>query len=207
MAKKVGEKLYDNAFIAKRKADGNTTIDLFNGWTTLVLAAIAADEMSEAKGNYMDLSATPFTVDNVGDKLKYAWRNSSKHLKKERGGLMYLPVSVIEMYEDWFQVEYGHAAWNNRFEQMTLVGTRGKCKFAPLDNMDDQDFVYISIKENMKVGVDQKSDHETVKIRECDNPKMVQFFMKAYFGTGFETIQPEYLNAIKFSTEEAPAIP
>ena len=206
MARKVGAKLYDSAFVAKRKADGNTTLDLFNGWTTLALAAIAAGKMTSGKNNFMDLSETPFTVDNVGDKLKYAWRNSQRNLKKEKS-LMYLPVSVIEMYEDWFQVEYGHAAWNNRFEQMTLVGSRGKCTFAPLDNMEDQNLIYISVKENMKVGVDQKSDNETVRIRECDNPKMVQFFMKAYFGTGFETIEPEYMNAIKFATEEAPALP
>jgi len=49
----------------------------------------------------------------------------------------------------------------------------------------------------MKIGVDQESDKETVKIRECDNPKMVQFFMMAYFGVGFDTLNKEFIKVGK----------
>ncbi len=200
MSKKIGEKLYDNLFSAERNAAGETTADLFNGFNTLVTAAVAAGKMSEAKGNYMDFTGIPFTVDNVGDRLKYAWRNLNKHLKKQKVK-MQLPGSVLDLYEDWFQQEYGHVPWNERFEQRTLVGSRGKCEFVPLDNMEDGDLIHFTIKENMNVGFDQQSDVEDLKIRECDNPKMVQFFMKAYFGVGFETIQEEYLCSLKFATE------
>jgi len=117
---------------------------------------------------------------------------------------MYLPTSILEMYEDWFQTEFGHAPWNEGFDQSkkTLVGSRGRCFFVPLDNMEDQDFIYITVKDNMVIGVDQESDKEKVKIRECDNPKMVQFFMMAFFGVGFDTLDARYLCAIKFTTEE-----
>jgi hypothetical protein len=205
MARKIGEGLYDNLFSADRDATGDATEDLFNGFNTLVSDAVSAATMSEALGNYMDLTGTPFTVDNVGDRLKYAWRNLNKHLRKQKVNL-YLPGSVLDLYEDWFQVEYGHAPWNEKFEQRTLVGSRGKCRFVPLDNMEDGDYLHFTIKENMNVGFDQESDVEELKIRECDNPKLVQFFMKAYFGVGFETIQEEYLCSVKHTTaEENPA--
>lgn len=206
MSKKVGEKLYDNLFTASRNALGNGTADLFSGFDTLTAAAIAAGTVSEAIGNHIDLSATPLSSANVGDRLKYAWRNIDRILKKQRVNL-FLPGDVLDMYEDWFQAEYGSAPWNNKFEQMTLIGSRGRCNFVPMDNMGG-DYLYFTIKENMNVGFDQQSDVEDVRIRECDNPKMVQFFMKAYFGVGFETLNKEYFNAVKIATEpEAEPVP
>ncbi len=201
MAKKVGEALHDAMFTAVRDAQGDLTEDLFNGFSTQIAAAITAGKVSKANGNYQDLSAEAITSANVGDVLKAAYRACNPLLKK-RKVFMYLPSSVLDMYEDWFQAEYGHVAWNDRFEQMTLVGSRGKCTFVPLDNMEGQPFIYITVKENMKVGVDQESDKETVEIRRVDNPKVVQFFMLAYFGVGFDTLDKRYINILKVSTEE-----
>lgn len=198
MAEKVGEALYNNAFIAIRNAAGNTTADLFNGFDTLTAAAIVATTVSVAKGNYVDMVATPFTTANVGDKLKAIWRGADKMLKKQKTK-MFVPVSILEMYEDWYQVEHGTAPFNKEFEQTFLVGTRRKCELVPLDNMEGGDYIYLTIKENMKIGVDQESDKENVKIRECDNPKMVQFFMMAYFGVGFDTLNKEFIKVCKYT--------
>jgi hypothetical protein len=198
MAKKVGEALYDNMFIAVRSAAGNTTADLFNGFSTQAAAAITGNKLTAALGNYLDLSATAITVNNCGDVLKAAFRNCNKLLKKQKVN-MYLPTSILEMYEDWFQVEYGHAPWNTDFTQRMLIGSNGKCTFVPLDNMEGQHFIYITVRENLKVGVDQESDKEDVRIRECDNPKMVQFFMMAYFGVGFDTLDARFIKVLKFS--------
>lgn len=199
MAKKVGEKLYDNLFIAIRNAGGNNTVDLFNGYATQIATAATAGSLSEGKGNYIDMTAVPLTVDNVGDKLKYAWRNLDRILKGQRVKLS-LPDSILDMYEDWFQVEHGHVPWNEKFEQRTLVGSRGRCEFVPLDNMEGTDYLQFTVKENVKVGCDQESDKETVEIRRPDNPKMVQFFMMAYFGVGYETMSKEYFTAVKYTT-------
>jgi hypothetical protein len=199
MAKKVGEALYDAMFTAVRNPAGNATADLFNGFSTLASTAVTAQKLKASLGNYQDLSATPLSVNNVGDVLKAAYRKCHKLLKKQNVN-MFLPTSILEMYEDWFQVEYGHAPWNDDFTQRKLIGSRGKCTFVPLDNMEDQDFIYITVRENMKVGVDQESDKENVRIRECDNPKMVQFFMMAYFGVGFDNLDAKFMNVIKYAT-------
>lgn len=199
VAKSVGEGLFDSIFTAVRDATGGGTADLFNGFGTINTNAITAGDMSEGKGNLMDLSATALTTDNVVDKLKGVWRDSNKHLKKQKTN-MYLPQSVIEMYEDGYQIEYGQNPWNKGFEQRTLIGTGGKCNLVPLTNLEGVGQITIAPKKNMKLLVDQKSNTEVAKIRECDNPKLLQLFMIAWFGTGYETIQPEFLNVIKYST-------
>ncbi len=198
MAKKVGEALYNSSFTAVRNPAGNSTADLFNGWATQMAAAVTAGTLATAKENYADLSATAITVANVGDVLKEAYRSCTTLLKGQRPNL-YLPTSVLEMYEDWFQVEYGHAPWNTDFTQRTLIGSDKKCMFVPLDNMEGTDKLIFSVRSNMKVGVDQESDKENVRIRECDNPKMVQFFMLAYYGVGFDTLDKRFMKAVKYS--------
>src|SRR5665648_312063 len=198
MAKKVGEALYDASFTATRNAVGTTTSALFNGWATQMAAAVTAGTLAAAKENYADVSLTAITVANVGDVLKEQWRGLSPLLKKQKPNL-YLPTSVLEMYEDWYQVEYGHAPWNADFTQRSLIGSDNKCKFVQLDNMEGTDKLIFTVKANMKVGVDQESDKEDVKIRECDNPKMVQFFMMAYYGVGFDTLDKRFMKAIKYS--------
>ena len=198
MAKKVGEALYNASFTAVRNPAGETTATLFNGWATQMAAAVVAQTLKSTLGNYEDVSATAIDVSNVGDVLKAAWRGLNPLLKKQ-GPNLYLPNSVLELYEDWYQVEYGHAPWNTDFTQRTLIGSEGKCKFVPLYNMEGTDKLIFTVKGNMKVGVDQESDKEDVKIRECDNPKMVQFFMMAYYGVGFDTLDKRFMKAIKYS--------
>lgn len=197
VARKVGEKLYDNLFIADRDASGDNTVDLFNGFETLIADKVLGGTISEAIGNYMDLTGDSISESNCGDILKTAWRNLDRILKKQRVKLM-VPESVMDFYEDWYQNEYSTQPWNQGVEQKFLVGSRGRCELVPLNCMSGN-YAIFSIKENMNILVDQTSDHETVRIRECDNPKLVQFFMKAYFGTGFETIQKEYLCAAKIT--------
>lgn len=203
MARKIGEALHDAMFTAVRDAEGDTTADLFNGFSTLTTAAKVAGTISAVKGNYQDLTAEAITSANCGDVLKAAYRKINPLLKK-RKVLMYLPSSVLDMYEDWFQTEFGHVPWNEGHDQSkkTLVGSRGKCSFVPLDNMEGQPYIFITVKENMKVGVDQESDKENVEIRRPDNPKLVQFFLMAYFGVGFDTLDKRFICVLEISTEE-----
>ncbi|OFX52335.1 MAG: hypothetical protein A2066_00140 [Bacteroidetes bacterium GWB2_41_8] len=200
MAKKVGEALFDNLFTAIRNGAGNYTADLFNGYSTLIKAQVNAGNLTLAKKNYVDNSGVKITSDNAGDVLRAFWRGRSPLLKKLNVNLN-IPTTVLEMYEDWFQVEYGHAPWNTGIEQKVLVGSGGKCTLVPFSNMEGQNFIFMTIKDNMKLGVDQMSDAETVEIRRVDNPKVVQFFMKAYFGVGFETFDKTYFSAMKISLD------
>lgn len=198
MAKKVGEGLYDVMFTAVRNSSGETSADLFNGYSTLAAAAVTAGTLSAAKKNYQDITATELSTLNVGDELKKAYRAISPLLKKKKV-YMYLPTSVLEMYEDWFQVEHGHAPWNEGVKQKFLVGSDSKCEFIPLPNMEGTSYIFITSSNNMLVGVDQESDKEDVEIRRVDNPKVVQFFMMAYFGVGFDSLDARVMNVVKYA--------
>ena len=52
--------------------------------------------------------------------------------------------------------------------------------------------------------MDQMSDVEQAKIRECDNPKALQFFMCMYWGVQFECILPEYLLVARTTAAPSP---
>lgn len=200
MAEKVGEALRAAMFVAERDAEGETTKDLFNGFSTLTAAGVTAGTISAVKKNYTDLSATAITGANAGDLLLEKWRALPTILKSKKTKL-YLPVSILEMYEDWYKIDNGNKPWNDDSKNLFLEGSHKLCEFVPLDNMEGQDYMFFSHRENFMIGVDQVSDKETVEIRRCDNPKLVQFFMKAHFGTGFDTIDHRFFHAVKFATE------
>ena len=199
MAQKVGEALRANLFVAERDALGDTTKDLFNGFSTLTAAGITAGTISAAKKNYTDLTSTPISGANAGEILLEKWRALPTILKSKKTKL-YLPVSILEKYEDWYKIDNGNKPWNDDSKNLFLEGSHKMCEFVPLDNMEDQDFMFFSFRENFQIGVDQMSDKETVEIRRVDNPKVVQFFMKAHFGTGFDTIDHRFFHAVKFAT-------
>jgi hypothetical protein len=199
VALKAGEALYDNLFTATRNPAGNTSADLFNGFTTIFNAAITANKASETIGNFIDLSGTPIGAHNAGDVLKTTFQNLNRMLKRGKKLNLYCPPSIVDYYEEWYQQEFGHVAWNQGYQQKELHSSRGRLQFVELDNMETQDFMFVTVKENMNIGFDRESDKENVEIRRVDNPKVVQLFMKTHFGTGFETIMPEYLCGIKFA--------
>lgn len=197
VAKKAGEGLYDELFTAVRNAAGNDTKDLFNGFSTIFANAVTGGDASAAKGNYLDTSATPIDDTNAGDILKQVW-NSANRILKRTNAKLYVPPSVIDHYEVWYQHEFGSAPWNVNYTQRKLHSARGKCEFVELDNMEDQDYIYLTANKNMNIGLDAEGDLNEVEIRRVDNPKVVQLFMKTHFGTGFETIQKEFLLGVKF---------
>lgn len=197
IAMRASEKLVNSIFTAVRNPAGATTATLYNGFDKLVDIDIAASKISAALGNYHDLSATTLTSTNVGDQLKARYRALNSKLKK--GCKLYIPVSILEMYEDWFQTEYGHVAWNEGTDQKYLVGTGKKCELIALTEMEDGKYLYFTKKENICLLFDQESDTESVEIRRADNPKIVQMYMITYFGVGFDTIDKEFFLAVKYT--------
>jgi hypothetical protein len=204
---KVGEALYDNLFTAVRNSAGNDSSKLFNGFSTIFASAITAGKASEAIGNYKDFSSEAITADNAGDVLDEMFKSINRILRRGKKFSLYCPPSVIDAYEKWFQINFGHVPWNAGYQQKELHSSRGKLQFVEMDNMEGQDYMFITVKENMNIGFDNSSDYTAVEIRRPDNPKVVQLFMKSFFGVGFETIIPQYFCGFKFTTEvENPGI-
>jgi hypothetical protein len=201
IAMSAGENLVLSLFTAVRNASGTTTVQLYNGYDKLTDVAIVDEKVSEELGNLIEITDT-LTRENVGDKLRAAYRKLNLKLKSNAKLKLYVPISILEMYEDWFQDEFGTAAWNEGIEQKYLIGTSRRCEFIPLASMEAGKYLYFTVTTNMNIGFDAEGDKTDVKIREVSNPNVVQLHMKSFFGVGFETVIPEFFCAVSYTVAE-----
>ena len=194
------ENLGDAVFTAKYNAAGNTTMDGFNGLDTIIETAKTAGQISTAEKNLTVLEA--ITSVNAGDILLEMYRSLPKAMKRGNQKLtLYCPDNVKEAYDDWCLQNMGAVAYNTSFEKKVLHGTDGRLEIAGFSEMADVKNMFITPKQNVLIGCDQMSDAEDARIRECDNPKAVQVFMKMYFGTDFQTVDARMFHAYQLAAE------
>ena len=203
MAKHVSAKLGKVLFSAVRNSSGTTTAALFNGFDTIAAAEVTAGNMSAAIGNYGEFNA--ITAANAGDVLKAIYSSASDELKESDNLKMYVSQAILDKYEEWCLATLGSVVYNQTYAQNVLHFNRN-IEIVPMVGLKNSAYVYFSTKDNMLVGMDQQSDAEKAKIRECDNPKALQFFMCLYWGVQFQSIKPEFLFVAKLSAASEPAV-
>lgn len=188
MAKKVSSKLGKNIFKAVRNASGTTTADLFNGFNTIAAKEITDFNVTVANGNLHIYTA--ITANNAGDQLKAIYAAASDELRDAEELKMFVPQAALDAYEEWCLATLGAVAYNQTYAKHRLHCAEN-VELVALPGMKGAEYIYLTDKGNMLVGTDQMSDTEKAKIRECDNPKALQFFMCLYWGVQFESIAPE----------------
>lgn len=198
MAKSVGKNLRTNLFTAKRNPTGDSTAELFDGFSTIAKAEIAAGNLAVGKKNLKELPV--ITSVNAVDELRAFYQSAAEELQEQDTNLL-VPFDVYNAYCEGYLAEFGAVAYNTEFNQTTLVGSNGRCKLAPISAMAGTGQIMMTTKDNLLIGCDQMSDEEKVEVRRCDNPKVVQFFMIAYFGVQFESIEAERLMVGTIATE------
>lgn len=202
MSRQATSTLPDAIFSGVRNSVGDGTMDLFDGFDTICKAEKTAGNITDELGNL--IAVGEINEANVGDVLRQIHKNSMSVLKKA-STKMFVPVYIKEMYDEWFLANFGPVVYNTQFEQSFLHGTNKRCEIVDLPGMEESDHIFLTTKKNMLVGVDQLSDLEKALIRECDNPKVVQFFMTAYFGVQFESLNPKVMVAASFA-KPAPVV-
>lgn len=198
MAQLATKNLAKNIGNAVRNSSGTKTVDLFDGFVTIANKEIAAGRISTEKGNMVDLPV--LTFNNVVDKLQEYYQDGSSEELQEQQSKLFLPRNIYNMYCKAYKAETGATPYNTQYKKTFLEGTDDHCELVPSTWLRNSSRLILSTKDNMLVGVDQMSDIEKVRIRECDNPKALQFFMVLYFGTQFETISKEMFNIGKIAT-------
>lgn len=207
VAKKVGAKLAKALFGAKRDKDGDSTLDLFNGFDTIAAAEIAEGNITVAKGNLHIHEA--ITAANAGDVLAGIYQAAVEELtqndevSEENPLKMFVPQSVLNYYEQWCLSTLGAVVYNQTYKKSRLH-CASDVEIVPLIGMKNSEYIYLTTKSNMLVGMDQKSNKEKARIRECDNPKMLQLFMCMFFGVQFECILPERLLVSRVTAAPSP---
>lgn len=196
MVASVGENLSDSVFTAVRKADGDTTADLFDGFETILAKEKTDGKLSVAIGNMLELS--PLSEVNVCDELIKGYLKGTHELLRKQKTKMFIPWDLYSDYVLGYRNDFGAAPYNDTFLKNFLEGTGGKCELVPTTGMTDTNII-VTPQKNMLVGMDQMGNKEKVEIRRPDNPKAVQFYMLAYFGVQFQSIDPRQLSVMSYT--------
>jgi hypothetical protein len=169
------------AFNGVRDANGTDPVDVVDGLYKIIDDAIAANQITIAKGNLI----TTGTIDstNAVDKLKAFYRAIPKAYQRVMTKL-YVPYEVAEAYNDHYQAINGALPYNTEFEKVYLEGSNGKCEIVKMAGMTDSNRIFCTQQENVLYGVDLESDEERVEIVNIGNPKTVGFF--TCFALGFQ---------------------
>lgn len=190
LMKKLSESLNRNIWGAVRKADGDKTSDLFNGFDTIATTEIAGGGLSTDKKNLFEFGET-IDKNNAVDLLKEFYRSADDILKGEKTKL-YIPHSIYDAYVDDYQATVGATPYNKEFEKTVLEGSNGRCQLVPLSNKAGSPYIQLSTQGNMLIGVDQESDLEKILI-EKHAAFVLQFIVTMFFGCQYESISKERL--------------
>lgn len=190
LMKKLSESLNRNIWGAVRKADGDKTSDLFNGFDTIATTEITGGGLSTEKKNLFEFGET-IDKNNAVDLLKTFYRSADDILKGEKTKL-YISHSIYDAYVDDYQATVGATPYNKEFEKTVLEGSNGRCQLVPLSNKAGSPYIQLSTQGNMLIGVDQESDLEKILI-EKHAAFVLQFIVTMFFGCQYESISKERL--------------
>ena len=195
LMKKVSQSLNKNIWGAVRNDAGTKTADLFNGFDTITQTEITAGNIAVAKKNLFEFTAG-ITVVNAVDELKKFYRAATDELQGDGDESLqlklFMPKSIYNAYSDCYQATVGAVPYNTQFKKTFLEGSDEQCELVALPNKKDSNFLHLTSKSNILVGVDLMSDTEKITI-EKHEPFRLDFVAAMFFGCQFETISPERL--------------
>lgn len=199
MARQSSGNLTKTIWTGVRNEEGDTSLDNFDGFDTIISKEKTAGSISRSLGNYFQ--SGKLTEYNIGDKLMLLWSTMTHLLKDNETLYLYMPSNVREMYDKWYNNNYNGANYTNDYNQKVLVGSNQRCVIADMAGMDDVKHIIFSTKGNMVVGFDGESGMERFEIRVPNNPKMVQTFAETFMGCQIINLEKECFYCSSFTSE------
>ncbi len=201
MAAQIGKNLHDSLWGAVRNASGSTTADLFNGFDTITATEITGGGIAAGKKNFLQLTEA-ITSNNAVDILKSIHEAASDELQ-DQATKLFIPRNIYNAYVKDYQATVGAVPYNTEYKKTFLEGTDDLCELVPLANKKGSQFIHLTTKGNMLIGVDQMSDAEMNKAEDILIEKheafVLQFIATMFFGCQFESISPERLFVAKLA--------
>lgn len=198
VAKALSGHLNDAIFKAKRNPEGDTNMDLFDGFDTITEQEVTAGNISAEKGNYVKLTEK-IDDNNAVKVLKEVLYQMSPILRQEECYL-FCPYEVADAYNDNYMLTHGGLVYNDKFEQVVVEGSMKKLTIVPLASKEGSKYIHIAPKRNMLVGYDQMGDEERVTVREYA-PDILTFMARVFFGVQFESIDKRRLFVAELASE------
>ncbi len=190
-------------FNGVRNGSGTTTVDLFNGWDTITAAEITATTLSSGNGNLVT-GLTTITDNNAGDIIKDFVDGAADELI-ENGETKILAVSrgIYNKYNNWVAENRTAAPYNTEFKNMWVEGYAGEVMIVPFVGKAGSQYMHLTTKSNLLVGVDNTGDLAAGRFREVDNPFEYQFVHKMNLGVQFESLNKGRLYVGKFTSAQS----
>jgi len=199
VAKSLGAHLNDAIFTAKRDGNGNTTHDLFDGFSTIADTEIISENISVANGNLLELDGV-IDNSNTVDIAKMIERKADPHLRR-LDKFLFCDPAFADAYNDNYLLTHSGISYNTKFNQAFVEGSNNKTTIVPLDCLAGTDKYFLTPKSNMLYGYDSMSDVEKIVVDRF-SPWMLTFAAAMFFGTEFYTVDKRLLQVVKLKSAE-----
>jgi len=181
------EDVMDSLFNGERNDSGTTPLDLYDGFETIVLAAITAGSITGGKGNYLETSTFAAPADNSDtnaiDYLVTWLRAANMFLKKDC--MLLLPVQIHNYVVDALENKL-------KYKDVTVpvveAYLKDKCnlrnfKYKPTDYMGTGDRLMLVKPGMLDFGMNSMSDAEFVQVRDAyEDPNYFQYWIQGDYG-------------------------
>ena len=107
---------------------------------------------------------------------------------------MFISRAIYDMYCDSYQTNHGALPYNTEFKKTYIEGSEGLCELVPVVGKANSQYIHITPKTNMLVGVDQMGDVERVNVNKY-SPDTLTYEMRMFFGVDFETVDSRMFKA------------
>lgn len=194
---KIGKNLNAAIWSATRNASNHTTQDLFNGFDTITATEIGAGNIAAGNNNFQDLSSgiTKGTSAGTVDVVKAFVQAAADELQgiEIEGGdapKLYMPYWLYNQYNLDYQKTVGVQLYNKEYAKQMVEGTN--VEMVPLVNKKNSNYIHLSTKNNMLIGVNQVGEEETIEVEKFSS-FVLTLSATLFFGTQFESIAAERL--------------
>lgn len=199
VAAKLGKKLNQSLWTAKRNAEGDTTKDLFNGFDTITDTEKTAGNVAAAKGNYLKLDAA-ITAANAIDTFNEIFDAANDELQGQHVKI-YCSKDVYTAYNRNYQMLHGALPYNTEFKKTFLEGTDQLWEFCPLVSKKGSQYIHIAPQSNMVYGYGAGDNPgELLNIEKYSSWQLTLEAAMA-FGVQFRSISPEMLMVAELANE------
>lgn len=185
LSAKIGAGIDRHLFNAVRKADGNKTVDLFDGFDTITGQEITSGSISTDLGNLYEFSE-PITKLNAVDQVVTFCRSADDFLQETEGAKLLISRDIYNAYVDDYKATTGAIVYNDKFLKTSVEGF-DNIELVPMYQKKNAPYIQLTTKSNLLVGVDQEGDEEDIVI-EKHAPFVLDFVATMFFGTQFETL-------------------
>ena len=182
---KLGDHLARVIFSAVRNDNGTTSAELFNGFDTITANEIAGGGLSAAKGNLFEFT-DKIDSTNAVDLVKAYLRSGDDFLMSQSDLKLFMPYQVYYDYMDDYKITTGAIPYNQSYRQIHPEGFEN-VTFCPMFQKRGSEFLHLSTKNNMLIGVNQMGEEESIVVEKHD-VVLLTFFATMFFGCDFESI-------------------